>query len=78
MPGFDEAHVLALAALARSDGGDPVDGAIRAAAANRTVSDAPTLVKLRKKLANASGAFRSLRRGHLLPSRRTRTCRLLP
>jgi H+-transporting ATPase len=46
MPGFDEAHVLALAALASSDGGgDPVDGAIRAAAANRTVSDAPTLVK---------------------------------
>ena len=33
MPGFDEAHVLALAALASSDGGqDPVDGAIRAAA----------------------------------------------
>ena len=29
MPGFDEAHVLALAALASSDGGqDPVDGAI--------------------------------------------------
>ena len=27
MPGFDEAHVLALAALASSDGGqDPVDG----------------------------------------------------
>ena len=46
MPGFDEAHVLALAALASSDGGDdPVDGAIRAAAANKTVSDAPTLVK---------------------------------
>src|ERR1700678_711355 len=45
-PGFDEAHVLALAALASSDGGgDPVDGAIRAAATNKTVSDAPTLVK---------------------------------
>ncbi len=30
MPGFDEPHVLALAALASSDGGqDPVDGAIR-------------------------------------------------
>ena len=30
MPGFDEAHVLALAALASSDGGqDPVDAAIR-------------------------------------------------
>src|SRR6202044_2351997 len=34
MPGFDEAHVLALAALASSEGGqDPVDGAIRTAAA---------------------------------------------
>jgi H+-transporting ATPase len=46
MPGFDEAHVLALAALASSDGGqDPVDGAVRAAAASKTVSDAPKLVK---------------------------------
>jgi H+-transporting ATPase len=46
MPGFDDAHVLALAALASSDGGDdPVDGAIRAAAASKKVSDAPTLVK---------------------------------
>jgi H+-transporting ATPase len=46
MPGFDEAHVLALAALASSDGGqDPVDGAIRAAAASKTVSDVPKLVK---------------------------------
>jgi H+-transporting ATPase len=46
MPGFDEAHVLALAALASSEGGqDPVDGAIRAAAAAKTVSDAPKLVK---------------------------------
>jgi H+-transporting ATPase len=46
MPGFDEAHVLALAALASSDGGqDPVDGAIRAAAARNTVTDAPALIK---------------------------------
>jgi len=46
MPGFDEAHVLALAALASSDGGeDPVDGAIRAAAADKAVSDAPKLIK---------------------------------
>ena len=46
MPGFDEAHVLALAALASSDGGqDPVDGAIRAASAGKTVSDAPKLIK---------------------------------
>ncbi len=46
MPGFDEAHVLALAALASSDGGqDPVDGAIRTAAASKAVSDAPRLIK---------------------------------
>jgi H+-transporting ATPase len=46
MPGFDEAHVLALAALASSDGGqDPVDGAIRAAAARKSVADAPRLIK---------------------------------
>jgi len=46
MPGFDEAHILALAALASSDGGqDPVDGAIRAAAAHSAISDAPKLVK---------------------------------
>ncbi len=46
MPGFDEAHVLALAALASSDGGqDPVDGAIRAAAASKVVADARRLVK---------------------------------
>ena len=45
MPGFDEAHVLALAALASSDGGqDPVDAAIRAAAASKTVADAPKLI----------------------------------
>ena len=36
LPGFDEERVLALAALASSDGGqDPVDGAIRAAVAGR-------------------------------------------
>jgi H+-transporting ATPase len=46
MPGFDEAHVLALAALASSDGGlDPVDAAIRTAAASKAVSDAPHLIK---------------------------------
>jgi len=46
MADFDEAHVLALAALASSDGGqDPVDGAIRAAAASKPVSDAPQLIK---------------------------------
>jgi len=46
MAGFDEAHVLALAALASSDGGqDPVDAAIRAAAASSGISDTPQLVK---------------------------------
>ena len=46
MPGFDEPHILALAALASSDGGqDPVDGAIRSAAARKATSDAPKLVK---------------------------------
>jgi H+-transporting ATPase len=46
MPGFDEAHVLALAALASSDGGqDPVDGAIRTAAVAKPVADAPRLIK---------------------------------
>ncbi len=46
MSGFDDAHVLALAALASSDGGqDPVDGAIRFAALGKTVADAPKLMK---------------------------------
>jgi H+-transporting ATPase len=46
MPGFDEAHVLGLAALASSDGGqDPVDAAIRAAAAKNKASDLPKLIK---------------------------------
>jgi H+-transporting ATPase len=46
MPGFDDSHVLGVAALASSDGGqDPVDGAIRAAAAKRSVSDLPKLTK---------------------------------
>lgn len=46
LSGFDEAHVLALAALASSDGGqDPVDGAIRLAAQANTIKDAPRLIK---------------------------------
>ena len=46
LPGSDEAQLLALAALASSDGGqDPVDGAIRTAAEGKKVTDAPTLVK---------------------------------
>ena len=44
MPGFDEAHVLGLAALASSEGGqDPVDAAIRAAASHKAVSQLPKL-----------------------------------
>jgi H+-transporting ATPase len=46
MPRFDETHVLALAALASSDGGqDPVDGAIRSAALGKKASDAPKIIK---------------------------------
>jgi H+-transporting ATPase len=46
MEGFDEAHVLVLAALASADGGqDAVDASIRTAAASKTVSDTPKLVK---------------------------------
>jgi H+-transporting ATPase len=46
MPGFDEAHVLALAALASADGGqDPVDAAVRAAAAAHSPTDLPRLTK---------------------------------
>jgi H+-transporting ATPase len=42
MDGFDEAHVLGLAAIASSDGGqDPVDEAIRAAATHKPISNAP-------------------------------------
>src|SRR3984957_7123130 len=46
MPGFDEAQILTLAALASSEGGqDPVDAAIRAAASGKDIKDAPKLVK---------------------------------
>jgi H+-transporting ATPase len=45
MPGFDAEHVLGLAALASSDGGqDPVDGAIRAAASGKPASNLPKMV----------------------------------
>jgi len=44
MGGFDEAHVLGLAALASSDAGqDPVDAAIRSAACHKAMTDAPKL-----------------------------------
>jgi H+-transporting ATPase len=40
LPGFDSGHVLSLAALASSDGGqDPVDAAVRAAAAASPIGD---------------------------------------
>ena len=61
MPGFSEAQVLALAALASSDGGqDPVDAAIRrAAAADNGACRAPKLVSFTsfdpaKKLSEAN------------------------
>ena len=44
MPGFDEASVLGMAALASSEGGqDPVDQAIRSAATRKPASDLPKL-----------------------------------
>lgn len=46
MTGFDEEHVLGLAALASSTGGqDSVDAAIRAASAHKQASDLPKLTK---------------------------------
>ena len=46
MPGFDDAQVLVLAALASSDGGrDPVDGAIHAAAKGKSGQDELKLLK---------------------------------
>ena len=46
MSGFDEPHVLGLAALASSEGGqDPVDAAIRTSAAKKAAADMPKLVK---------------------------------
>jgi H+-transporting ATPase len=43
-PGFDESHVLGIAALASSDGGqDPVDAAIRSAASHTVSSGLPML-----------------------------------
>ncbi len=44
LPGFDESHVLTMAALASSDGGqDPVDAAIRSAAAQKASVNPPKL-----------------------------------
>jgi len=45
LPGYDEAHVLGMAALASSDGGqDSVDAAIRTAASEKPVQGLPKLV----------------------------------
>ena len=42
MPGFDEAHVLGMATLASSEGGqDSVDAAIRSASSRKPASDLP-------------------------------------
>jgi H+-transporting ATPase len=44
LPGFDESHVLTMAALASSDGGqDPVDAAIRSAAKQKVSANPPKL-----------------------------------
>jgi len=44
MPGFDEAHILGMAALASSEGGqDSVDAAIRSASSQKPASDLPKL-----------------------------------
>jgi H+-transporting ATPase len=48
MPGFDEPHVLTMAALASSDGGqDPVDAAIRSAAAQKVSANPPKLSRFK-------------------------------
>ena len=45
MPGFDEAHVLGMAALASSEGGDDaVDAAIRSASTHKPAADLPKLI----------------------------------
>ncbi|MGB8060278.1 MAG: HAD-IC family P-type ATPase [Candidatus Sulfotelmatobacter sp.] len=45
MPGFDEAHVLGMAVLASSEGGDDaVDAAIRSASTQKRASDLPKLL----------------------------------
>jgi H+-transporting ATPase len=48
LAGFDEAHVLAIAAIASSDGGqDPVDAAIRMAAAAHSIAETMQLIAFR-------------------------------
>jgi H+-transporting ATPase len=46
VPGFDEAHILGIAALASSEGGqDPVDSAIRSASSLKAAPDLPKLTR---------------------------------
>jgi H+-transporting ATPase len=46
MPGFDQPHILGMAALASSEGGeDPVDAAIRSASSQKPASGLPKLAK---------------------------------
>jgi len=64
MSGFNEAHLLTLAALASADGGqDPVDAAIRAAAKNKSEQNSPKLLKFirltAKKMSEASATDRN-------------------
>jgi len=74
MPGFDEAHILGMAALASSDGGDDsVDTAIRSASSHKPVYDLPKLSKFipfdpAKKISeatasDASGAVQRIIKG---------------
>jgi H+-transporting ATPase len=45
LPGFDDAHVLTMAALASSEGGqDPVDGAVRSAASGKVSANPPKVI----------------------------------
>ena len=68
MPGFDAARVLALAALASSEGGhDPIDAALRAAAPRGASADLPTVLAFvpfdpATKMAEATAADRNGRR----------------
>jgi H+-transporting ATPase len=81
--GFDEPHLLAMAALASSEGGqDPVDAAIRAASAKQAIADPPKLTKLvpfdpARKLSEASavdakgGALRAVKGAFAVVSKLT-------
>ena len=72
MPGFDEAHVLTMAALASSDGGqDPVDAAIRSAAAEKVSPNPPKLSQFKPfdpatKMSEATATDSSLGTLHIV------------